>query len=165
MKQIGLAFRTWSLDNENKLPMQVPVGSGGTMEMVDSGAVWPHFQVMSNELSTPKVLACPNDANRTMASNFVHVADRNLSYFVNVDARNRDATSILSGDANITNRPPHSSRFVTLTARETLAWTRAVHGEKGNILFGDAQVTQVKNSESRSVLNLQSGITNRLAVP
>ena len=65
MKQIGLAFRSWAIDNNDHIPMQVSLTNGGTMELVASGAVFPHFQVMSNELSTPKVLLCPNDKNRS----------------------------------------------------------------------------------------------------
>jgi competence protein ComGC len=61
VKQIGLAFRQWALDNNDKFPMQVPVANGGTMELVGSGVVYPHFRVMSNEFGTPKVLVCPED--------------------------------------------------------------------------------------------------------
>src|SRR5205085_8808294 len=70
LKQIGLAFRSWSLDNNDQFPMRVSVTNGGTMELVASGVVYPHFQVMSNELSTPKILLCPNDEKRSYATNF-----------------------------------------------------------------------------------------------
>src|SRR5438045_9793440 len=59
LRQIGVAFRTWALDFGDKYPAQVSATNGGTMELVDSGTVWPHFSVMSNELSTPKILVCP----------------------------------------------------------------------------------------------------------
>jgi hypothetical protein len=36
--------------------MQVSVTNGGTMELVNGGTVFEHFLVMSNELSTPKLL-------------------------------------------------------------------------------------------------------------
>src|SRR5258708_17009284 len=64
LKQVGVAFRTWALDNGDKYPAQVSVTNGGTMELVLSGIVWPHYSVMSNELSTPKILVCPEDAVR-----------------------------------------------------------------------------------------------------
>lgn len=60
LKQIGLAFKTWSLDNSYRFPMSVSVTNGGSLEFVGSGQVFPHFQVMSNELSTPKILVCPD---------------------------------------------------------------------------------------------------------
>jgi len=70
LKQVGLAFRTWAIDNDGRFPMQVSVTNGGTMELVSSGLVFPHFQVMSNELSTPKILFCRADTQRTNANNF-----------------------------------------------------------------------------------------------
>ena len=59
LKQIGLSFRTWALDHGGTNPMDVPIESGGTREYLASGEVFRHFQVMSNELSTPKILVCP----------------------------------------------------------------------------------------------------------
>src|ERR1051325_11361613 len=61
LKQTGLSFKQWSLDMQDRFPWQVPVTNGGTMELVNSGAAWVHFMVMSNELNTPKVLFCPQD--------------------------------------------------------------------------------------------------------
>src|SRR6266567_2292003 len=58
LKQVGLSFRTWELDNNDRFPMQIPLTKGGTMELVERGTVFCHFQVMSNELSTPKILFC-----------------------------------------------------------------------------------------------------------
>src|SRR5882672_2663109 len=33
LKQAGLAFKTWTLDNNDRFPMQVSVRDGGTMEL------------------------------------------------------------------------------------------------------------------------------------
>ena len=62
MKQIGLAFRTWAIDNNGNFPFNVSTNSGGTLELClpgsdgfDRNAAF-HFRVMSNELSTPKIL-------------------------------------------------------------------------------------------------------------
>jgi competence protein ComGC len=43
LKQIGLAFRTWAIDNNNLYPMHVSVTNAGTMELAASGVVFPHF--------------------------------------------------------------------------------------------------------------------------
>lgn len=45
LKQVGLSFRLWANDNGGKFPMQVSLTNGGTMELVQSGTVFPHFQV------------------------------------------------------------------------------------------------------------------------
>src|SRR6266487_2961529 len=59
LKQVGVEFYEWALDHNEKFPMQTSVTNGGTAELVGYGFVWPHFQVMSNELVTPKLLVCP----------------------------------------------------------------------------------------------------------
>jgi hypothetical protein len=62
LKQIGVGFRTRSLDNADKYPCNVPTNAGGVMEVCEAGADGFEknpaavFQVMSNELSTPGLL-------------------------------------------------------------------------------------------------------------
>ena len=48
LKQIGLSFQLWALDNGNKFPMQVSVTNSGTMELISSGNVFVNFLVLSN---------------------------------------------------------------------------------------------------------------------
>ena len=166
MKQIGLAFQSWSLDNNGHFPMQVTVANAGTMELVSSGAVHPHFAVMSNELSTPKVLVCPMDQERNPATNFTSdLTDGKLSYFINVDAINSDASSILSGDRNLTTRPSPDNRLVCITNATDIAWTKEVHSRKGNVAFSDSRVETINNGAVTTALKIVSGTTNRLAVP
>src|SRR5437764_5748110 len=60
LKQVGLAFRTFSLDNQDQYPMNVPAVSGGAQEFVGNYVnTWRIFSCMSNELTTPKILICP----------------------------------------------------------------------------------------------------------
>jgi hypothetical protein len=166
MRQIGLAFRVWAADNGDHLPMQVSVTNGGTLELVASGAVYPHFQVMSNELYTPKVLLCPEDKRRRYATNFpLGLTDTNVSYFLNVDSLRADGASLLSGDRNITNRARVGSHLVNLGRGATIAWNKALHSEKGNLGFGDGGVNAFNNGGVPAGAWLRDGSTNRLAVP
>lgn len=70
MKRIGLAFRLWSGDNGDHYPFNVSTNSGGTKELceLDSEGFDKntpiHFLVMTNELSTPEILVCPDDASK-----------------------------------------------------------------------------------------------------
>lgn len=88
MKQIGLAFRTWAIDNNGNYPFNVSTNQGGTMELSAPGrddfASNPAriFQVMSNELGTPKILVCPADSKRQPALNFQSLQPANVSYRV-----------------------------------------------------------------------------------
>jgi hypothetical protein len=86
LKQIGLAFRTWAIDNDGRFPFNVSTNAGGTMEFCARGAdgfdsnAAQHFQVMSNELSTPRILVCPKDWSRKPAAGFPSLQSSNVSY-------------------------------------------------------------------------------------
>jgi len=77
LKQVGLAFKTWALDNGDRFPTYVPSSDGGPyhQHLFNSGPtfgatyMYQVFGVMSNELSTPKILACPSD-DRSAFTNF-----------------------------------------------------------------------------------------------
>jgi hypothetical protein len=88
MKQLGLAFRIWAGDNNDLFPFNVSNGKGGTLELCERGgdgydrSAYRHFQVMSNELNTPKILICPADSSKQPASNFAELQSWNVSYQV-----------------------------------------------------------------------------------
>src|ERR1700744_3966822 len=100
LKQCGLAFRIWEGDHDDKMPMEISSDKGGTKDF-DSGAdTFRHFQVASNELSTPKILVCPTDT-RQAGANFVSFGNRNLSYFMGLDADESHPQRLLDGDRNL----------------------------------------------------------------
>jgi hypothetical protein len=86
MKQIGLAFRTWAIDNDGNYPFNLSTNKGGTMELSAAGRdgfesnAARIFLVMSNELSTPGILVCPADSKRQPALNFPSLQPANVSY-------------------------------------------------------------------------------------
>jgi hypothetical protein len=86
MKQIGLAFRVWALDNKDRFPFNVSTNEGGTMELRAEGKdgfdLNPAqiFQVLSNELSTPKILVCPADPSKQPALDFRTLQADNVTY-------------------------------------------------------------------------------------
>lgn len=166
LKQIGLAFRTWAIDNNDRFPMQLSVTNDGTLELVSSGRVFPHFLVMSNELSTPKILACPTDKDRTYAASFDHgLADTNVSYFINVDAAQGNGSVVLCGDRNLTNKAPAGSRFVCLSSNSVIGWNKEMHRGEGNLCFADGSVGHFTNGAVASAIRIPASVTNRLAVP
>jgi hypothetical protein len=86
MKQIGLAFKVWALDHEEQFPFNVSTNNGGTMELCVAGKdgfeanAASHFLVLSNELSTPRVLVCPADTSARAALDFSSLSAGNVSY-------------------------------------------------------------------------------------
>jgi prepilin-type N-terminal cleavage/methylation domain-containing protein/prepilin-type processing-associated H-X9-DG protein len=132
LKQDGLAFRIWEGDNGDRYPQAVSYASGGANEYVDhAGAAKTAtlnpgmvFMVMSNEVSTPKILFCPSDTMHTAGSgyatnfSFQDVLGCNapaagakapaggvtkISYFVNGDAQEVNPQDVMIGDFNIGN--------------------------------------------------------------
>ena len=98
----ALPYRLWEGDNNDKYPMAVSVTNGGAMELVATGNVAACFQVMSNELSTPKILICPEDTHRDSCNQFCQgFNNSNISYFVGLDVTNEtNPQMFLSGDDN-----------------------------------------------------------------
>ena len=164
LKQIGLAFNTWALDNGNQFPMGVSTNIPGTKELCSGRNAFAHFAVMSNELSTPKLLVCPEDTNRHWATNFTSDLDnKKLSYFVGLDATSTNATMLLSGDRNLTNSCHQTNGVLVLRPGDNVAWTHKLHNARGNLLFADGSVQQVSNKMITSAF--LGGYTNRLAMP
>ena len=166
LKQIGLAFRCWSLDNNDRYPFQVPVTNGGTMELTDTGIASVHFQVMSNELSTPKILLCPVDTARTNAYSFgPNLNNWNISYFVGIEAAITNPAAFLCGDRNITNGLPLRGGILDLPANRPVGWTQRIHVNQGNVCFADGSVHQLTTAGLRQGLASTGMPTNCLAMP
>jgi len=167
LKQIGLATRVWGSDHGDKYPWSIPGTNGGTMEFVAGPNAWRHFQVMSNELSTPKVLLCPaDDDTRTVAAtNFNSLNNSNISYFVGLDSTETDPQGMLFGDRNITNGTPIKNGILELTANQPAGWTDEIHRKVGNITLSDGSVQQITRTGLRNAVENSGAVTNRLQMP
>jgi len=165
LKQIGIAVRVWQGDNNDKYPMNFPVALGGARELLAAGNVAACFQVMSNELATPKILVCPADKQSKYATNFdTGLTRTNLSYFLALNASESDPQATLSGDDNlIQNRQPVPSGIVNLSPNQT-TWTTDRHPPAGNILMGDGSVLVFKQIGSASSPGTWVA-NNRIVVP
>jgi len=180
LKQCGLATRVWEGDNGDRYPTAVYSQQGGAYEWVHHAngttminptqTVAPAqakvFQVMSNELSTPKVLVCPADSFHTAAAtNFTQTGSPNgdfslakTSFFIGCDALETDPQMLLYGDMNIGaqggsgSSTPAVSRYTTAQQivpnsvslnTGSWAWTIDTHNKVGNIALSDGSVQQL----------------------
>jgi hypothetical protein len=121
---------------------------------------------MFNELSTPKLLICPEDTMHTVASNFSTGFDNShLSYFVGLVTNDDNPQMILSGDDNfLVNGKPVQPGILNLWTNSSVVWAKTRHISVGNIGLADGSVQQVTR------LGLASAISNatassRLVIP
>jgi len=131
LKRIGESFRVWSLEHDDKLPMQVLTNKGGTLELIWSGSTCVHFLALTNsglkfehhDIETysqdgtnfqkinsyanygiePRLLICPSDerSDWRFKRSNSEIVETNVSYFVGLDATLGNPKSILAGDRNL----------------------------------------------------------------
>jgi prepilin-type processing-associated H-X9-DG protein len=160
LKQIGLGFRMWSNDHWERFPWQVPTNEGGTLEYANSREVFRHFQAASNELNSPKILACSEDKARLRTTVFDFLSNQSLSYFVEIET-NRDQV-YLAGDRFLSTNKSVLSGLVTISSAKSLRWVRGGHEKYGNMVFADGSATQVPNGQLGTIF---TNLPVRLAIP
>jgi hypothetical protein len=143
LKCIGLAARMWSNENGDEFPWNVSMMSNGVMEIAMSGNLAALFSCMSNELNSPRILFCPNDTKRRRETNFANLSNKNISYFIGLDADETKPQTILSGDRNISGGPFTSNRVMFLTSTNVLVWGKDIHAQAGNLGLGDGSAQQL----------------------
>jgi hypothetical protein len=172
LKQIGLAYREWAGDNGDKFPMEISVTNGGTAELFSRGSqfqnlVFLNYLAMSNELSTPRILHCPDDTNRVVATNFgVSFNNLSISYFLGLDASSKNPQTFLSGDDNFeVGGVPIKSGLMEFSTNASIAWTAARHHFSGNILLADGSVQTITSADLQRAFHQTGTTTNRLVIP
>jgi len=213
LKQDGLAFRQWSIDNGDRYPMSVasgaggpwgtPTGMAGTVAggfVSGTAGTWGRyayqvFAVMSNELNTPKILACPAeyDSAHISATTFAssvpanqtgvaYKDNNNLSYFIGIDADETQPQMFLMGDHAMgagtagNNSNPARTGWNDIYAPNTTqgtatngiaAWMdNSQHGKQGNVGLADGSVQGWSVNKLREGLkNTADPYNNRLLFP
>jgi prepilin-type processing-associated H-X9-DG protein len=160
LKQIGVAYRIYANDHAEHYPWEVPMAQTGSLEYALSPQVFRHFMVASNELVTPKILRCPTDRAKSVATKFASFSNTNLSYFIGLDAGENNPQALLSGDRNIQNGSLSNGFLLTLTTTSRLTWTAELHKRVANVALADGSVQQLGGA----VISNQFG-ANRLAIP
>jgi len=169
-KQISLAHKVFANDHTNPVTgfvtftMQLSTNRGGTLEFIGIGKVSAHYQNMSNELGSAKILVCPDDYGRIMRSDFsTPISNSNVSYAVGLDADETQPNMILVSDNHMTSSLPRKGAIIELSASNTVAWSKKLHGGAGNIALADGSVQQVTSTGlwTQVTTALTSSPTNR----
>jgi prepilin-type processing-associated H-X9-DG protein len=164
LKQIGMSFKTWALENNDRFPSQALTNQSGDLKPEAATNVYLHFGVMSNELSTPYILHCPADVSRQVAKDFENVNNTNISYFVGLDAVDTTPQMFLTGDRNLTNGLPVTNHVLFLAPNLPVGWTHELHSGQGNIGLADGSVQGLSSFSLRLALTNGSS-ANRLLMP
>jgi len=171
LRQTGIAFQNFAQDHNGQFPMSVPMSAGGSLEFARNAYGIPgefyfsfhHFQVLSNELVTPKVVICPAD-RRQPAANFAVLGNQAVSYFVGISAVPASPDSILAGDRNLTNDWAKPATLLHFGPNNSLRWTAELHQFKGNLLFADGRVEE-RNTPGLTGSGNQALVAADLAMP
>lgn len=166
MKNIGLAYRTWAVDHSDLFPMGVSTNQEGTSNYVGTPDMFPHFQVLSNEIGVPKFLVCPAlYPNLNEATQWVTLQNSNLDYFVGVDAQPDAPNSILAGDRFLTTDASYSNNLLHLRTNSIIRWQFKPHTNAGNVAFGDGHVEGFTSDQWRRHIEATATNVTRLAMP
>jgi len=173
LKQVGLGFRMWANDHDDRFPWQVSTSDGGTLELAGTAEAWRHFAVVSNEFSSPKILVCPEDRGRTRAGAWsagsawpCFSGNNNLSYFVGLNAVEGSPQTLLSGDRTLTTNGRIATGFLTLSSNSPVSWVRGLlHNGVGNIGLADGSAQQVNEAMLRKEMQRLTNWPVQLVVP
>ncbi|MEW6303636.1 MAG: prepilin-type N-terminal cleavage/methylation domain-containing protein [Verrucomicrobiota bacterium] len=190
MRQVSLAFRMFAGDNDDRFPYKVPNNFASTNNQWQDA--WRHFQMMSNELSSARILICPRDTARlnSYAVDFTSITNSGfasptrqnaaLSYFVGLEADETKPLSVLTGDRNVganhtsvfflvaTNVPAGTSGG-TVWSKHTAAYIAPLHEVQGNLGLADGSVISTSAEKLQEHLlqstNSYGGSANTFVFP
>lgn len=189
LKQASLGLRMWSNDHGEKFPWRVLKAEAGVSDYTtaDAYAAEDAFRCASNEITSPKVLACPSDNKKSKASVFIdpsggappvgliRFGDTNLSYFISVDADETKPTKLLCGDRNTagggTGGTPGSPRIGTKQTFQNdneangANFDNNIHVKAGNYALSDGSVAQATSEQLAKQVKAAGSVQNGADYP
>jgi prepilin-type N-terminal cleavage/methylation domain-containing protein len=187
MKQISLAYNMWANDaDKTALPFRIEYTDGG-MRNHPAGLqnnLWFQYAFISNQLTSPKILACPADKRVKPAvdfsaspdGGFMNPANRGFacSYPLGLDGGYNGTMGAViwadaqqhilivdrnmatnSGSANSGCSSLVTTAFAVTARPATSTWLPGIHGEgSGNVSKLDGSVEKCGNVDLQEFLNL-----------
>jgi prepilin-type N-terminal cleavage/methylation domain-containing protein len=116
LKNVGLAYRIFATDSNDRFPFEISTNAGGTLELRSN--IVAQFMVLSNELATPFTIICPErNPPIVPARDFSHLSNSNIGFFINLSAIQTHTNWLLSGDSGFelqqTSSPLPQSTIIT----------------------------------------------------
>ena len=188
LKQMGVAFRVFSTDNGDRYPMNVSTNEGGSSDYLGANATagaadtWRHFWVMSNELTTPKVLLCAADSGRYEATNWADMErstkakNAAISYGLGVEADETRPGMLLAVDRSVVGssikfefngaKAQRGNLGTNANNLKDLKWDeKGMHQNAGNAALSDGSVQQLTSARLRETIQNSQDINNNYSQP
>jgi len=116
-------------------------------------------------LSSPKVLYCPTDEKRTAAADFATLQNKNISYFIGLNADETRPQTILAGDRNISGGVMLSNRLMLVGSSSNLVVGSDMHNCAANVALGDGSSQQVSTAAlRRQIFAQQQSMSNQVVL-
>jgi type II secretory pathway pseudopilin PulG len=170
LARVGRALAIWGAERGDLYPWQVDARDGGTRNHPSglNDNIWFQFSWVSNELVTPKILACPSDRFVKIPQSFAfapdgfldpHYLNNAVSYFLGHPFF-EDGRLILGGDRSMSGGsfgssacPYFGTGVFGLVNPAMLEWLGIMHVNSGNLLFNDGSVEQTDTDGLRKAMN------------
>ncbi len=176
LKQIGLAYSLWGHEHDDKYPSVIPVAEGGSQTLPTA---WEQFRPLSNELVTPKILHCPSDKQKKVATDFTGLGDglgalkdAAVSFAVGTSAGPDKPQMHLAGDRNLYGLdgqncgPALINGVITrlsVQSGDNPRWDNTLHHNAGDLVLVDGSTHQLSQS-SLTNLMANTGDTRNCAL-
>lgn len=170
LKNVGLAFRIFATDNNDRFPGAILASNSVDLASI---AVLDIYLALTNELSTPKILYCPDDKKRKPAESFRDVSFKSISYFASIQAGEPfrqsfsadNPQSFLAGDRNMLVNGIPWQGLLALSTNVTVSWSHEMHDGQGNVVMGDGSVLQMSTARLKGSLHDLGAETNYIVFP
>lgn len=166
LENVGLANRIFATDNGELFPWERSRAEAtNRMNFPDLTGLSAGDQVvriyksLSNELSTPIIIACPAD-ERGHAKDWRTLTTNNISYFVGLSARKSLPQTFMAGDRNLVLGGKELTGRVELKSGDPLGWDKNIHRYQGNVAMGDGSVQQLSSGKLTSGGRLKEALHN-----
>jgi len=167
LRQFGIAMRLFSNDHQEKFPWELQPGKG-PQEWILGDTANPNSEGATNEINSPKILACPSDGSRSRNPGWYNPNFQVASHFSYSCGTNADETkpqTILSSDQNIQGGTALGGNAglqwtdPDITTMTTTSFDNNIHVAAGNIGLGDGSSQQVSIQTLKRQISsaLQSG--------
>jgi prepilin-type N-terminal cleavage/methylation domain-containing protein/prepilin-type processing-associated H-X9-DG protein len=171
LARVGRALATWGAERGDLYPWQAQASLGGTFNHPSglNNNIWFQFSWVSNELATPRILACPSDRLVKVAENFGlgpegllnnQYQNRAISYTLS-HPYPEDGRLVLSTDRNVIFGAGLGSGcsyfgdgpIAEFGLPQHNGWGTFMHVNSGNLLFNDGSVEQTNNDGLRRAID------------